>query len=72
MNPTNQELGDAIGVGHSMASRIRNGKRLPGASTCARLAAYLGIEGGLLLEAHEKGAKYFGEYIRTLLRNRAP
>lgn len=64
---TNEELGRRIGVGHSMASRIRSGHRAPGAQTMRRLSSELGIPIEELLEAHGKGPKATGALIRGRL-----
>lgn len=60
---TNKELGDAIGIHHSMASRIRNGKRLPGVDTIGRISAVYGIPEKRLLDARKKGEEAFGRLI---------
>ncbi len=64
---TNRELGDAIGVSPSMASRIRNGKRCPGVHTMTRLAEFLRADVGHLANAHLQGPQTFGAEVRRLL-----
>jgi transcriptional regulator with XRE-family HTH domain len=68
---TNQEFGDKVGVGHSMASRIIRGKRLPGTRTIHRIHASFDIPLEDLLMAHDEGAEAFGELIRERLRELA-
>jgi transcriptional regulator with XRE-family HTH domain len=64
MAMTNEEFGRRIGVGHSMASRIRNGQRCPGVGTLARIHEVLGIPLVELTEKHRKGPEAFGKLIR--------
>lgn len=61
---TNREFGDAVGIHHSMASRIRNGKRLPGIDTIGRIAEVYGIPEKRLLDARKKGEEAFGRLIQ--------
>jgi len=65
---TNEELGRKIGVGHSMASRIRSGDRLPSTKVLARISAELDIPLETLVETHAKGPKAFGRLIRARLQ----
>ena len=60
---SNKELGDRIGVSHSMASRIRNGRRLPGTRTLDRIHRELGIPLLDLMDAHRAGAPAFGRLL---------
>jgi transcriptional regulator with XRE-family HTH domain len=64
---TNEELGRRIGVGHSMASRLRSGARAPGAQTMRRLSSELGIPIEELLAAHAEGSAATGKLIRKAL-----
>lgn len=61
---TNAEFGQRIGVGHSMASRIRNGQRLPGTRTLARIHEEFGIDLLDLHDAHRAGPDAFGALMR--------
>lgn len=61
---TNQEFGDLVGVDHSMASRLRNGKRLPSLATLRRIHAVLGIGWTTLLTAYDGGPQAFGAMLR--------
>lgn len=65
---SNQELGRRIGVTHSMASRIRNGERLPGTQTLYRIHQELGIPLEDLFRAHGEGPEAFGALISVRLR----
>jgi transcriptional regulator with XRE-family HTH domain len=67
---TNRELGDLIGVSASMASRIRNGKRLPSIEVMDRLALALGIDLIRLVNTYTQGANAFGALVRELLHER--
>jgi transcriptional regulator with XRE-family HTH domain len=64
---TNEDFGRRIGVGQSMASRIRNGRRLPGVATMHRIHEELGIPLSDLVVAHEAGSQEFGRLIRQHL-----
>jgi transcriptional regulator with XRE-family HTH domain len=67
MVPTNQELGDAIGVSSSMASRIRNGHRLPGVNTLTLISKYLNVDLAHLHAAYSQGSRVFGAEVRRYL-----
>lgn len=69
---TNDELGRRIGVGHSMASRIRNGKRLPSTGTLHAIHREIGIPLDELLCAHEEGPDAFGVLVRAWLEEPVP
>lgn len=60
---TNQEFADAVGCHHSMASRIRGGKRLPGLPLVESISKAYGIPVASLLAARKKGEDAFGEFI---------
>lgn len=64
---TNAELGDLIGVSPSMASRIRNGHRLPSTGVIRRISVELEIPIDQLLEAHGEGPTEFGRLMRMYL-----
>lgn len=61
---TNEQLGKKIGVGPSMASRIRSGKRLPSTKVCHAIQEEFGIEWLDLMDAHRAGPVAFGECFR--------
>lgn len=62
---TNEELGKLIGCSHSMASRLRAGKRLPSTALMGRIGEVFGIPADKLLRAHKKGADAFGRLLRA-------
>lgn len=64
---SNAELGRRIGVGHSMASRLRSGDRAPGAQTMRRLSSEFGIPIEDLLASHAEGPAATGRLIRERL-----
>lgn len=70
MQPTNKQLADAIGVSQSMASRIRNGQRLPSIAVMNRIASYFDVDLLRLVNTHEQGRAAFGALIRELLAKR--
>lgn len=67
---TNRELGDAIGVSPSMASRIRNGSRLPSVDGLRRISKEFDLPLDTLVLAHGRGAEHFGELMRSTLKLR--
>lgn len=71
---TNEQLGERIGVTHSMASRIRNGHRLPGTQTLRAIHREFGIPLDDLMDAHGKGPEEFGQLLTSRLKelNGAP
>jgi transcriptional regulator with XRE-family HTH domain len=60
---SNGELGARIGVSHSMASRIRNGNRLPSTKVLDRIHQESAIPLDDLIAAHRQGSKAFGKLI---------
>jgi transcriptional regulator with XRE-family HTH domain len=56
---TNKHLGNLIGCTHSMASRLRAGKRLPGSASMLRISAALQIPADTLLTAYGEGPAAF-------------
>lgn len=68
---TNEELGKLIGCTHSMASRLRAGKRLPGLETLEHMHENLGIPWEELIQARRKGQVEFGRFFRHALAERA-
>ncbi len=60
---SNKELADVMGVSPSMASRVRNGRRLPSTAVMMRLHGYFNIPESKLLAAHADGAEMFGRLV---------
>lgn len=60
---TNQEFADAVGCHHSMASRIRGGKRLPGLPLVEKMSEVYGIPLKSLLAERRKGEEAFGDFV---------
>lgn len=65
---TNRELGDLIGCTHSMASRLRAGKRLPGFEIMNRICEVFGIDWDQLVAARNQGQEAFGALLRDLVQ----
>ena len=61
---SNSEFGRRIGVTHSMASRVRAGKRLPGIGTMQRISSEFGIPIADLVTAHQAGPEAFAKLLR--------
>jgi hypothetical protein len=53
-----------------MASRIRNGHRLPGVNTLTQLSKYLNADLTHLHAAYSQGSRVFGAEIRLLLEKK--
>lgn len=68
---TNEDFGKAVGCSHSMASRLRAGKRLPSASLMERIGTVFGIPADEMLRAHKRGADSFGRLIRKYEKTKA-
>lgn len=62
---SNAALGERLGVTKSMASRIRNGKRLPSAVTLARIADEFKIPVARLVAARNEGPAAFKTLLAT-------
>lgn len=60
---TNKEFGEAVGIHHSMASRIRGGKRVPGTDAIQRISDAYGIPVATLMKARQKGPAAFGRLV---------
>lgn len=65
---TNSELGERLGCSHSMASRLRAGKRLPGHASLPRVLQALDIPLDEGVRAYSKGPEAFGRLVRRHLR----
>lgn len=63
-SPSNREFGEPLGISISMASRIRQGKRLPSTHVLNEIAKRYKLPLEDLHAAYEKGADEFGHYIR--------
>lgn len=69
--PTNEEFGRKVGCSHSMASRLRSGKRLPSLQLINRIADAYGIDPTPLVRAHKRGAESFGRALRKVIADGA-
>lgn len=65
---TNNDLGDLLGVGPSMASRLRSGHRLPSAKVMDQIAKHFDVTLEQLHCARRAGAREFGRLLRGLRR----
>lgn len=63
----NSELGKRLGVSPSMASRIRNGERLPSTRVLNQLHREYGVPLATLMDAHTKGPAALAEAIKPYL-----
>lgn len=62
---TNNAFADAVGCDFTMASRLRNGQRLPGIRLMIRIQAAFDLPYDDLMQAYEGGPESFGAYLRT-------
>jgi transcriptional regulator with XRE-family HTH domain len=61
---TNEEFGDKVGCHYSMASRLRNGERLPSRDLLRRIISAFGLNRAEAYEAYDQGSKAFSQYLR--------
>ena len=62
---TNGDFAAKVGVHFTMASRYRNGQRVPSAQTALKIAQVYGLDYQEMLEAIGRGRREFGHYIRV-------
>lgn len=62
---TNNEFGDRVGCDFTMASRLRNGERLPSRELLERIVAAYGLDGNEALAATRAGRSAFKEFLRV-------
>lgn len=65
---TNERFGELAGCHYSMASRIRNGDRLPSRELLGRIIAAFNLDPSEALSASLKGARHFGAWLEPKLR----
>lgn len=65
MAVTNREFAEATGCDDTMASRLRNGKRLPGADLLLRIHEAYQVPLDALHDARTRGRKAMGELLRN-------
>lgn len=61
---TNEEFGQRVGCHHSMASRLRAGKRLPGLDLMQRISKEFGVPLTELVDARNKGGEAFARLLQ--------
>lgn len=61
-----------MGVHFTMASRLRNGMRLPSVSTLRKIVKEFDLDTKQALDAHGKGSAEFGRYLRQHVFEREP
>jgi len=61
---TNDEFGAKVGCDFTMASRLRNGKRLPSRELLENIVSAFHLDGSEALAATRAGADAFKEYLR--------
>ncbi len=69
---TNDEFGRAVKCDFTMASRLRNGERLPSRELMERIVAAYGLDANEALSASRKGGKAFSAYLRKNVFERKP
>lgn len=63
MQLTNDQLGERLGVSHAMASRLRNGRRLPSVKVMDAIHREFGIPVDELHQAYLAGSEVFGRLL---------
>lgn len=61
---TNEQFGERVGCDYTMASRLRNGLRLPSRELLERIVAAYDLDGSEALEATAEGKEAFSRYLR--------
>lgn len=67
---SNTDFARRVGVHYTMASRIRNGKRMPSSHTLSSMQVAFGVQDGDLrsmMKAIEGGQDTFGAWVREHL-----
>lgn len=64
MATTNTEFARRVGVHFTMASRMRNGQRLPSVRTLSRISSAYGVPVEQLIKAHSEGPDAFAALLR--------
>lgn len=61
---TNEEFGERIGCHYSMASRLRNGERLPSRDLLRRIISAFELDRVEAYDAYDQGKEAFSRYLR--------
>ncbi len=61
---TNEQFGARAGVSESMASRLRNGQRLPGAGVLSNIIQEFDLDPAAVFKAYSSGAEAFSAYLK--------
>lgn len=67
---SNTDFARRVDIHYTMASRIRNGRRMPSAATLSRIQEAFGVKGKKLdsmMTAVAGGQEHFGEWVRANL-----
>lgn len=67
---TNEEFGARVRCDFTMASRLRNGVRLPSRDLLGRIVAAYGLDANEALQATSQGAEVFSAYLREKIFDR--
>lgn len=60
---TNEQFGARVGCDFTMASRLRNGRRLPSGALLVRIHDEFRIPWAKLMDAYKAGAPAFGQLL---------
>src|SRR5688500_9702187 len=60
---TNEQFGEAVGCDYTMASRLRNGQRLPSRELLERIVNAYGLDGNEALRATAGGGESFARFL---------
>lgn len=67
---TNSSFAAQVGCHHTMASRLRNGKRLPSLSMFSTIVKTFDLNTDDALSAYDQGAAAFGAFLRATVFSR--
>jgi transcriptional regulator with XRE-family HTH domain len=72
MAVTNEEFAERVGVHFTMASRMRNGNRLPSVKTMISISNAFDLKMDDLSDAYAAGPDQFGEFLRENIFDSIP
>jgi transcriptional regulator with XRE-family HTH domain len=66
----NEEFGEKVGCHYSMASRLRNGQRLPSRALLRRIIEAFNLDRAEAYLAYDQGKEAFSAYLRKTVMER--
>lgn len=62
---TNEDFAEAVGIHFTMASRLRNGERMPSVKTLSKIIEVYSLDPQEALDHYGKGSKHFSAFLRA-------